>query len=68
MCCVHIEKIDNTLDNIIYDTSGYNDNGTIIGTLINSSNSAKYSYSTHFGANDYIKLESPNSEIKTISL
>lgn len=51
MCCVHIEKVDNTLDNIVYDTSGYSNNGTIIGILTNSTDTPKYTVSSHIGAN-----------------
>lgn len=53
----------------VFDSSGYNYNAvSMTENLELSTNTVKYSYSTHFGANDYIKLESPNSEIKTISL
>lgn len=35
---------------IVYDTSGYKNNGTKINTLIHSSDTPKYNISTHFGA------------------
>jgi len=37
-------------NNIIYDTSGYNNNGTAMGNLECSSDTPRYDVSTHFGA------------------
>lgn len=43
-----LSPIDDKSNNIIYDSSGYNNNGEIIGTLNISSNSPKYLASTGF--------------------
>jgi len=61
MCCVHIEKVDNTLDNIIYDSSGYNYNGAIINPLNVTQNTSKYNNAVMFnGATSGIKIDNLN--------
>lgn len=51
MCCVHIEKIDNSVDRIIYDSSGYQNNGIINGNLNINNNTSKYNNSIYFDGN-----------------
>ena len=51
MCCVHIEKVDNTADTVIYDSSGYNNNGELYnydtnGLIAITSDSPRYNVST----------------------
>lgn len=60
--------IDNTLSNSIHDTSGYNNNGTINGTLTLSTDSPRYEVSTGFNGTTYIQSESPSTEVRSISL
>lgn len=60
--------IDNTLSNYIHDTSGYNNNGTINGTLTLSTDSPRYEVSTGFNGTTYIQSESPSTEVRSISL
>ena len=54
--------------NIIYDSSGYQNNGMIINDIEINTNSPKYIASTVFNGTNYIKLTPPTSEIKTLSL
>jgi hypothetical protein len=51
MCCVHIEKVDATTYTTIYDCSGYNNNGTIVGSLTTSTPSPRYSCAMKFNGN-----------------
>lgn len=60
--------IDNTLSNSIHDTSGYNNNGTINGTLTLSTDSPRYDVSTGFNGTTYIQSESPSTEVRSVSL
>ena len=56
-------------DNIEYDVSGYQYNGTKSGaTYTYIADTPKYNVSTHFTGTNYIFLPSPSNEIKTISL
>jgi len=48
---------------MIIDSSGYNNNGTIAGTLMVSKNTPKYKYSTIFDGNT-AAIQTPN--LKTI--
>lgn len=50
-------KLDSIINNKIYDCSGYQNNGTIVGNLTLSSNTSKYDNSTYFSGNgNLIKL------------
>lgn len=64
-CPAKSELIDN---NIIYDSSGYQNDGTIINNIEIDTNSSKYIASTVFNGTSYIKLIPPTSEIRTLSL
>lgn len=55
-------------NNIEYDVSGYQNNGTITGTLNYSSDTPKYSASTAFDGTQKISTPSFTSEIKTMSV
>lgn len=57
----------------IYDSSGYGNNGTIIGSLICNSNTPRYNCGTYFDGNSYIitpsgQLSWSNYEYLTISV
>ena len=52
--------------NIIYDTSGFCNNGTISGALTVSNDTPKYKVSTHFSSAQ-IKRDSLEGEIKTLA-
>ncbi len=53
---------------IAYDSSGYQNNGTITGNLTCNADSPRYNLSTNFPGNIYSKCVSPSSEGQTISL
>lgn len=56
----HVTGYGNNLhNNIVYDSSGYNNNGTIAGTLTVSENTSKYKYSTIFDGNT-AAIQTPN--------
>lgn len=64
MCCVHIEKVDATTYTTIYDSSGYSNNGTIVGSLTTSTPSPRYSCAMKFNGNtSCIKI--PYNEINS---
>lgn len=61
-------KLDNIFnDNIIYDCSGYQNNGIINGTVTINTFTPRYLNSMNFNGS-YISTQSPSNEIKTISL
>lgn len=55
-------------DDIEYDISGYQNNGTRTGTFKYTSNTPKYSVSTVYTGSNYIYLNSPPTEIYTIAV
>jgi len=55
-------------EGVIYDSSGYNNNGTIVGSLETTTPSPRYSCATYFNGTDtFIEAESLPIETKTIS-
>lgn len=50
-------KYGNMLSNIIYDSSGYDNNGIITGNLTTDSNSIRYGVTTVFPSGGYIRVE-----------
>lgn len=55
-------------DNIIYDYSGYGNNGTIVGELTVAAGSPRYRVATQFPGTTYSKCVSPSTEGQTISV
>ena len=55
------------LNNIVKDISGYQNNGTITGTVIHNIDTSKYHVSTEFDGTNYIIADSPSTEGKTLS-
>lgn len=55
-------------NDIVTDSSGYNNNGTINGTLTLSTDSPRYDVSTGFNGTTYIQSESPSTEVRSVSL
>lgn len=53
---------------VVHDVSGFQNNGTITGSLTVDSDTPKYWVSTYFSGNDYFHLTAPTDEIKTVSL
>jgi len=53
--------------NIIYDSSGYGNNGIVNGALSLNSDTAKYSISTSFDGATRIERTTLGPEIKTLS-
>lgn len=49
-----------TTDNIVYDSSGYNNNGIISGTLINKNDSPRYNLSMYFNGSSYVLTSAGN--------
>lgn len=60
-------KLD-SIENGIVDSSGYGYNGIVNGTLALSNTIIKYSNNIQFPGTAYIKITSPSTEIKTVSL
>ncbi len=54
--------------NITYDTSGFCNNGTIVGTFTISSDTPKYLVSSVYTGSNYIYLDPPSTEIQTIAV
>lgn len=54
-------------ENIIYDSSGYNNNGTVIGNLTANINNSRYSCSTIFDGTSRIMANSLPAETKTLT-
>lgn len=52
---------------IVYDSSGYNNNGTIVGDLTTNINNSRYSYSTVFNGTSRIMANSLPVETKTLT-
>lgn len=48
-------KLDNIINNIIYDCSGYHNNGQIVNTITLINNTSRYAKSTNIVKNAYIK-------------
>ena len=55
------------LSNRICDCSGLGNNGTITGTLSLDTNTPRYQNSTSFNGTSYIQVESPSTEVRTIT-
>ena len=55
-------------NNIVYDISGFNNNGTITGALSTSSDTVRYKVATYFNGSSSISAASLPNEVKTISL
>ena len=53
--------------NIIYDSSGYQNHGTLVGTLPFISDTARYNISASFNGTTRIERITLNSEVKTLS-
>lgn len=53
--------------NIIEDSSGYNHNGTIVGSAIPATDTARYNVSTHIDGAGVITATSPGADIRTLS-
>ena len=58
---------DNTADSVVYDSSGYCNNGTITGTIGSVIDSPRYDRSTTFNGTSYIQLTSPSAKVRTVS-
>ena len=58
---------ENMHSNIIYDSSGYNNNGNIIGDLTIDISNSRYSYSTIFNGTSRIMANSLPAETKTLT-
>ena len=54
--------------NVIYDTSGFCNNGSSVGTFTISSDTPKYSVSSVYTGSNYIYLNSPPTETQTIAV
>lgn len=54
--------------NNIYDSSGYSNNGTVIGSLTAAAGSPRYDIATQFPGTAYSTCTSPSSEARTISV
>lgn len=54
-------------NNIVYDISGFNNNGTITGSLSTLSDSVRYKVSTYFSGSSYISREPLHSGVKSFS-
>lgn len=62
------DSILNLNDNIIYDVSGYNNNGIINGVLNSNNSSPRYSCSFEFDGSSYIRADSITSNAMSASL
>lgn len=64
-----IEFIDNRFKtSTIYDSSGYGNHGTIVGSLTTAAPSPRYTLTTKFDGASYIKTNSISTELYTVSL
>lgn len=61
-------KLDQSNSTIIYDCSGYQNNGTIVGNLTAAAGSPRYGTATQFPGTTYLKCISPSAEGQTISV
>lgn len=52
----------------IYDSSGYSNNGTIVGSLTAAAPSPRYGIATQFPGTAYSKCTSPSLEARTVSV
>ena len=52
---------------IIEDSSGYNHNGTIVGSAVSAADTARYGVSTHIDGAGVITATSPGADIRTLS-
>lgn len=52
---------------IVEDSSGYNHNGTIVGSAIPAADTARYDISTHIDGAGVITTTSPGADIRTLS-
>lgn len=52
-------KLDNVIENNVYDCSGYSNNGIVTGSLTNENDTAQYSYSTYISNGTSSRITTP---------